>query len=115
MRPRKLEDAKPVCAVCKKGMEPVKLKIGEIDARAWRCPKCAQEIIHPEDAQLALIMAQLKKGVDIKVGTLNDAPYVRFPKDFGHIIQKGDIITVFMEAADEIRLKVKHSETLLSD
>ena len=110
MKPRKLEDAKPVCAVCKKGMVPMKLKVGEIDARAWRCPKCAQEIIHPEDAQLALIMAQLKRGVDVKVGTLNDAPYVRFPKDFGHIIQKGDIITVFMETASEIKMIVKRAE-----
>ena len=111
MKRRKLEDAKPICAVCRKGMEPIKLKIGEIEARAWRCPKCGQEIIHPEDAQLALIMAQLKKGVEVKVGILNDAPYVRFPKDFGNIIHKGDIITVFMETTSEIKMVVKRAET----
>lgn len=108
MKRRKLEDAKPICAVCRKGMDPIKLKIGEMGARAWRCPKCGEEIIHPEDAQLALIMAQLKKGMVVKVGILNDAPYVRFPKDFGHIIRKGDIVSIFMETTDEIRLKVRH-------
>ena len=112
MKPRKLEDAKPICAVCKKGMDAITLKVGEIDARAWRCPKCGQEIIPPEDARLALIMTQLKKGVEVKVGMLNDAPYVRFPKDFGRIIRKGDIVSIFMETASEIRLKVKRAEAV---
>jgi len=107
MKHRKLEDAKPICAACRKGMDPIKLKVGDIDARAWRCTKCGQEIIHPQDAQVALIVNQLKKGVDVKVGTLNGAPYVRLPKDFGHILRKGDIVSVFLETAGEIRLKVK--------
>lgn len=111
MKERKLENGMPVCVTCGKKMKTAKVTISGNDVRAWRCSKCGEEIIHPEDAQLALILAQLKEGVEVKVGMLNEAPYVRFPKDFGHLIHKGDIVSIFLETANDIRLKVKHPET----
>ena len=111
MKERKLDDGMPICIMCDIKMKPVKVTLSDNEVRAWRCSKCSEEIIHPEDAQLALIMAQLKKGVEVKVGILNEAPYVRFPKSFSHVIQKGDVVSIFLETANDIRLKIKHTES----
>jgi DNA-directed RNA polymerase subunit RPC12/RpoP len=111
LKERKLEDGTPVCITCSKKMKAVKVTISGTEARAWRCSKCGEEIIHPEDAQLALILAQLKEGVEVRVGILNEAPYVRFPKDFNHIIHKGDVVSIILETENDIRLKVRHPET----
>ncbi len=110
MKERKLENGTPVCVTCEEEMKAVKATISGTDVRAWRCSKCGEEIIHPEDAQRALTIAQLKEGVEVKVGMLNEAPYVRFPKDFEYLIHKGDIVSIIPEAEDVIKLKVKHPE-----
>lgn len=108
MRRRNIEKALPGCIHCQSEMAITSITIGDIEARAWKCVKCGEEIIHPEDAQLALIQSKLKKGIKVKVGLLNKAPYVRFPKEFGSLVHKGDEVSIFLEGPDEIKLKVRH-------
>lgn len=108
MKDTKLEDGVPKCIACKQNMKVVNVKLGNNPLRAWRCSKCGEEIIHPVDAQKALVLAKLKKRHDVKVGILNRAPYVRFPKEFGNVVHKGDVISILLESPKDIRLKVKH-------
>jgi len=49
-----LEEGKPACIKCKREMKPVQIKLGTINARAWKCSKCGEEILHPLDAEKAL-------------------------------------------------------------
>ena len=99
----------PKCIHCQINMDTIEIMLGEVQARAWRCPKCGEEIIHPEDAQRALLEAKLRKGIKVKVGMLNQAPYVRFPKAFETVIHKGDEVSIILEGPDEIKLKVNHT------
>ena len=99
----------PKCIHCQIGMTQSVIKLGTIDALAWRCPQCSEEIINPEDAEQALLEAKLRKGITVKVGTLNKAPYVRFPKAFESVIHKGDEVAIILDGPDEIRLKVTHT------
>ena len=111
MKKRNLKNAVPMCINCNIIMKHTIIKLGEVKADAWRCPKCKEEIIHPDVAQRALLESKLRKGVKVKVGQLNKAPYVRFPKEFEAVVKKGDEVFVFLEGKDEIKLKVKHAQS----
>jgi len=110
MKRRNLMKAIPKCINCKVNMKSTTIKLGQAKADAWRCPKCKEELIHPEVAQRALLESKLRKGVKVKVGQLNKAPYVRFPKEFEVVVKKGDEVFIFLEGKDEIKLKVKHAQ-----
>jgi hypothetical protein len=76
-------------------MKPNSIRLGGIHVRSWRCPKDGEEILHPEDAEFALTINKLRRhGIKVKVGILNKAPYIRFPKEFNTLLQKGDEVTV---------------------
>jgi ribosomal protein L37AE/L43A len=103
---RELEKGKPICIKCKKVMKQTKIRLGETKVRAWRCSKCGEELIHPLDAEEALLLAKLKKGVKLKVGVLNKAPYIRFPKEFSKLLRKGEIISVAAKAPNQLSVKI---------
>ncbi|MEW6070422.1 MAG: hypothetical protein AB1485_07385 [Candidatus Thermoplasmatota archaeon] len=103
---RDLEKGKPICIKCKKPMKQIEVKIGEVSARGWKCAECKEELIHPLDAEEALLLAKLRKGIKLKVGILNKAPYVRFPKEFGKLLRKGQIISVVGKAPDQLLIKI---------
>jgi hypothetical protein len=85
----------PHCFRCGTSMKPKSLRLGGIQVRTWRCPKDGEEILHPEDAEFALTINKLRRhGIKVKVGMLNKAPYIRFPKAFNILFQKGDEVTV---------------------
>jgi hypothetical protein len=91
-------------------MKEKTLTLGDIRVRAWRCPKDKEETIHPEDAQKALLLNKLKKkGVKVKIGILNKAPYLRFPKEFNKILKKGDEVVVRVVSGDLIELEITTS------
>lgn len=103
---RDMERGKPICIKCKKAMVPTEIKLGEITTRAWRCTRCREELIHPLDAEQALLLAKLRKGIKVKVGWLNRAPYLRLPKEFSKLLRKGDVISVTASSTDKLFLKI---------
>lgn len=106
---RKKKGRNPHCYKCGSEMKAKTIKLGDIQVRAWSCPKDEEEIIHPEDAQKALLLNKLKKkGVKVKVGILNKAPYLRFPKEFNNIIKKGDEVIVRVVSGDIIELVISN-------
>ena len=102
-----LEEGKPTCIKCKKAMEPVQIKLGTINARAWKRSKCGEEILHPLDTEKALLMAKLKKGIKLKVGILNKAPYVRFPKEFHKLLHKGETVSLSAKAPGNFFMRIE--------
>lgn len=108
---RNLWEGQPKCPICGKWMEKTKISLEGIRVRAWRCPKCKEEALHPIDAEKALLIAKLKKkGIEVKVGELREGPYVRFPKEMQAVIRKGDIALIQAKSADEFLVKIKHKE-----
>jgi len=102
-----LEGPGPHCFRCGTSMRPNSIRLGGIPVRTWRCPKDNEEILHPEDAEYALTMNKLRrKGVKVKIGILNKAPYIRFPKEFNRLLQKGDEVFVKVVSAKQIELRI---------
>lgn len=90
-------------------MKPSSVRIAGISVRSWRCPKDGEEILHPEEAELALTINKLKRrGITVKIGILNKAPYIRFPKEFNILLHKGDEIVVKMISAKTMEMSVVH-------
>jgi hypothetical protein len=104
---KKSKEKGPHCFRCGSLMRPKTLRLGDIEVRAWRCSKDKEEIIHPEDAQKALLLNKLKKqGVKVRIGILNEAPYLRFPKEFRDIVKKGDEVLVRVVSGKVIELVI---------
>ena len=96
------------CFRCGSSMKPNSIKLGDISVRSWRCPKDGEEILHPRDAQKALLINKIKKrGLELKIGILNNAPYLRFPKGFFAFFQKGDEVIVKVVSEKVIKLELK--------
>ncbi len=97
----------PHCFRCGTSMKPRTVLLGKMSVRAWRCPKDGEEILHPEEAELALTLNKYHlQGVKIKIGTLNKAPYIRFPKLFGIILKKGDEVVVKVVSAKTLAIEI---------
>jgi hypothetical protein len=96
------------CFRCGSTMKPRSIKLGDVSVRSWRCPKDGEEILHPKDAQKALFLNKLKKrGVKVKIGILNKAPYLRFPKAFLDILKKGDEVIIKVVEGKKIQLEIQ--------
>jgi hypothetical protein len=105
------KEGKLRCFQCGTSMKPSSMILGEISVRSWLCPKCGEEVLHPDDAQKALFINKMKKrGVKLKVGILNKAPYIRFPKAFLALLQKGDQVEIKVISSNEMRIKISHDQ-----
>ena len=96
------------CPDCKRWMEKTKVLVDNIKMRAWKCPKCRNESLHPVDVERALIFYQMKK-IAVKIGIMQQAPYVRFPKAMAPIMHKGD--TMILEPTkdpDKYIVEIRH-------
>ena len=103
-------NAETKCPSYKKKMKKSATRLGGIEVRAWKCEACNEAILHPADAQKALLIAKLNKdAAEVKVGEIREAPYIRFPKELGIIIHKGDIAIIKPTSLDEISVKIHHS------
>ena len=58
-------------------MRPVQIKLRTINARAWKCSKCGEEILHLLDAEKAL--KAVKK---LTIKGMTDGEIVRMVKDW---------------------------------
>jgi hypothetical protein len=97
----------PHCFRCGTSMKPSSVRIAGIPVRSWRCPKDGEEILHPEDADLALTIGKLRRqGIKVRIGILNKAPYIRFPKEFSKLLHKGDEILVKVVSAKSIVINI---------
>ena len=97
----------PHCFRCGTSMKPRMVLLGKMSIRAWRCPKDGEEILHPEEAELALTLNKYHlQGVKLKIGMLNKAPYIRFPKKFGMILKKGDEVIVKVISAKAFKIDI---------
>ncbi len=88
-------------------MRPKAIRLGGISVRAWRCPKDGEEIVHPDDAEFALTLNKLRRrGIKVKIGMMNKAPYIRFPKEFNILVQKGDEVLVKVSSGNAFILEI---------
>jgi len=98
-----------ICIHCGTAMRPGFVTLQGIRVQNWRCPKDGEEILEPEGTQRALVLAKLRRGIEVKVGELNGAPYVRLTKEFTDVVHKGDIASVSLASPDELRVKLRHA------
>lgn len=99
-------EAQHTCTRCKIIMKRRELLIEGMKVRGWECSRCAETVLHSEDAQKMLVLNKLKKGITVKIGKLGQSLIVRFPKeiiDFYHI-KKGEDLTLKAEDMDKIGL-----------
>lgn len=106
---RPISEATPACIRCGLLMRAGSITLQGIRVKSWRCPKDGEELIEPQGAERALVLNKLRRGIEVKVGELNGAPYVRFTKEFEGFVHKGDTASIVLAAPDEIRLKLRHS------
>lgn len=105
---RDLWEAVHKCTECNLIMKKKKLLVEGIKIRGWECPKCNETILHPEDAQKMFVFNKLRKGLQIKVGSLGQNLIMRFPKEaaeFYHIT-KGKNVTLKAEDFNKLELDV---------
>jgi hypothetical protein len=80
-----------------------------IQIRSWKCNKCKEIILHPDDAQKMLIFNKIKKGIPVKVGSLGESLIIRFPKEVANFykITKGGEVTLKAENSRKLELDVE--------
>lgn len=106
----------PHCYRCGTSMKPNSVMIGEISVRSWRCPKDGEEILDPEEAEFAFMVNKLRKHeIKVKIGILNKAPYIRFPKAFNMLLHKGDEILVKVVSTKSIVISLGGSDEQSED
>ncbi|MEK6964150.1 MAG: hypothetical protein AABX70_07005 [Nanoarchaeota archaeon] len=80
---------------CGTWMKKKLFTLAGIKVRGWECPKCSESILHPEDAQYALVLNKLKRGIPVKIGELGNSLFFRIPKeivDFYKIKKGGKLV-----------------------
>jgi Antidote-toxin recognition MazE, bacterial antitoxin len=96
------------CIKCDGFAKETTLVVDGFKMRAWKCDKCEEEYLHPEDAQRALILNKYKKGKKIKVGMLGESTIVRIPKELAQALglTKGAAIKIKSKDAKHIELVI---------
>jgi len=96
------------CVSCGGWAEETTVTVDGFEMRAWRCEKCGEEYLHPEDAEKALVLNKYKKGKKVKVGTLGESTIVRIPKELVEALglEKGRIIEIRARDARHIELEI---------
>ena len=89
------------CQKCSKPMEKRTVKIEGESVRAWRCSRCNEEILHPEDAQRVLLKNKLKRGIAVKIGKVGRRLVVTIPKEIAEFLSMEKGCTVVARIADE--------------
>ena len=104
---RDIWEAEHLCQNDNCKMGKAKVVVERMSVRAWKCPKCNETVLHPEDAQKMLVFNKLRHGIPVKVGKLGEALMVRIPKEFAQFysIEKGG--GLILKGEDESRFEVK--------
>ena len=105
---RDLWNAMHKCIKCNDIMKKKELVVEGIKVRGWECTKCNETVLHPEDAQKMFVFNKLKKGLQVKVGSLGQSLIIRVPKEAAEFyeITKGRNITLKAEDFNKLELDV---------
>lgn len=87
----KFDDIKMKCG-CNGNMEKITTEWRGIEVRGWKCKKCNEELIHPEDAQRALEIDRARR---------NNKLTVKLRK-----VGKSSVVTVPQTIMEAERLKI---------
>lgn len=103
---KNISAAKFKCDACKCVMRQTKLKLEGFQIRAWKCGKCGETLLNPEDAQKMLVFNKLKKGLPVKVGSLGRSLILRIPKEVAvfYNISKGNWVSIHAEDLNSLKL-----------
>ena len=104
---RDIWEAEHLCQNDGYKMGKTKVVVEGMSVRAWKCPKCSETVLHPEDAQKMLVFNKLRHGIPVKVGKLGESLMMRLPKEFAQFysIEKGG--GLILKGEDESRFEVK--------
>ncbi|MBI4162803.1 MAG: AbrB/MazE/SpoVT family DNA-binding domain-containing protein [Candidatus Aenigmarchaeota archaeon] len=107
---RDLWDAEHRCTNCNSIMKKDNMSIEGMEIRAWKCSKCDEIVLHPEDAQKMLVFNKIKKGISVKVGMLGESLVIRFPKEVADFynIKKGGEVVIKADSKKKLELDVKN-------
>ncbi|MCS4542379.1 MAG: AbrB/MazE/SpoVT family DNA-binding domain-containing protein [Euryarchaeota archaeon] len=103
-----MKKEKMKCVKCGGWAGETTLVIDGFRMRAWKCKKCGEEYLHPEDAEKALILNKYKRGMKVKVGTLGESTIVRIPKELAHALglEKGKEVEIKSKDAKHIEVVI---------
>ena len=105
---RDLWDAIHKCTKCSKIMKKKELVVEGIKIRGWECPVCKETVLHQDDAQKMFVFNKLKKGLQVKVGSLGQSLIIRFPKEAAEFyeITKGRSVTLKAEDFNKLEIDI---------
>ncbi len=106
---RDLWDAEHTCQACSGKMRKETMQIEGMEVRAWKCIKCGETDLHPEDAQKMLVFNKIKHGIPVKIGTLGESLIMRFPKEVAEFykISKGEEVILKAENKNKLGLDLQ--------
>lgn len=58
---RDLWDAEHRCMICNNVMKKGLISMQGLKIRSWKCTKCSDTALHPEDAQKMLVLNKMKR------------------------------------------------------
>ena len=96
------------CHRCGVLVEPVIITFGGQEVRGWRCPKCGEEILHPQDAQLAFELSK-RKTIEARVSRVGRQTIIRIPatiRDY-YGLDKVDKVALKPKSPKELIVKIK--------
>jgi len=102
-----IENLKIKCE-CGGSMEKIKTEWKGIEVRGWKCKKCNEELIHPQDAQKALEIekARKEKRLKVKLRRVGKSDVVTIPS----IIKK----TENLKTGQELEWDIKGKKLVLT-
>jgi len=106
---RDLWGAEHICTKCDSVMKKDIMTIEGMKVRTWKCGKCRETVLHPEDAQKMLVFNKIKKGISVKVGMLGESLVIRFPKEVANFynITKGGEVVIKADSKKKLELDVE--------
>ncbi|HLC77344.1 MAG TPA: hypothetical protein VJH04_04030 [archaeon] len=105
---RDLWEAEHTC-ICGGRMKREKMPMEGLEVRAWKCVKCKEIVLHPEDAQKMLVLNKMKHGIPVKIGELGESLIIRFPKEVAEFykISKGGEVILKAENKNKLELDLQ--------
>lgn len=106
---RDLWDAEHTCQACGGKMRKEIIQIEGMEVRTWKCVKCGETDLHPDDAQKMLVFNKIKHGIPVKIGTLGESLIMRFPKEVAEFykISKGGEVVIKADNTKKLKLDLQ--------
>lgn len=104
-----LWDAEHRCTKCNSRMKKGFMSMEGMKVRVWKCTKCKEIVLHPEDAQKMLVFNKIRHGIPVKIGILGESLIMRFPKEVAEFykISKGDEVILKADKINKLELDVR--------